>query len=73
VRHVLRLTGSGLEPDVRGGASHEIKHQYLSAAKARRLLGWRPRYTLDEALRETVAWYAAYLGEAPGAGRGRAA
>jgi CDP-glucose 4,6-dehydratase len=62
VRHVLRLTGSGLGPDVRGGASHEIKHQYLSAVRARRLLGWRPRYTLDEGLRETVAWYAAFLG-----------
>jgi CDP-glucose 4,6-dehydratase len=69
VRHVLRLTGSGLEPDVRGGASHEIKHQYLSAAKARRLLGWRPHYELDEALRETIAWYADFLGEAPGADR----
>jgi CDP-glucose 4,6-dehydratase len=69
VRHVLRLTGSGLGPDVRGGASHEIKHQYLSAAKARRLLGWRPRYELDEALRETIAWYTAFLGEAPAADR----
>jgi nucleoside-diphosphate-sugar epimerase len=34
VRRILRLMGSGLEPDVRGGAQHEIKHQYLSADKA---------------------------------------
>jgi CDP-glucose 4,6-dehydratase len=69
VRHVLRLTGSALEPDVRGGASHEIKHQYLSAAKARRLLGWRPRYSLEEGLLETLGWYAAFLGVSPAAGR----
>ena len=61
VRHVLRLTGSGLGPDVRGGASHEIKHQYLSAAKAREMLGWAPHYELDEALAETIAWYRQYL------------
>jgi CDP-glucose 4,6-dehydratase len=61
VRTVLRLLGSDLEPDVRGEATHEIKHQYLSAAKARRLLDWRPRYGLEEALRETIAWYRAHL------------
>src|SRR5262249_40713925 len=45
VRRILRRTGSALEPDVRGDAANEIKHQYLSAAKARRVLGWAPRYT----------------------------
>jgi len=73
VSHVLRLTGSALEPDVRGGASHEIKHQYLSAAKARRLLDWGPRYSLEEGLRETLVWYAAYLGEPWPTAGGRAA
>ena len=63
VQRILRLMGSALTPDVRGEATNEIKHQYLSAEKARRLLGWRPRYDLDEALAETVAWYRAYLGE----------
>ena len=61
VRTILRLMGSGLEPDVRGEATHEIKHQYLSAAKARRLLDWRPGYGLEEGLRETIAWYRQYL------------
>src|SRR5262249_26946064 len=61
VRTVLRLLGSDLEPDVRGEAAHEIRHQYLSAEKARRLLEWRPRYDLEDALRETIAWYRGYL------------
>jgi CDP-glucose 4,6-dehydratase len=67
VRRILRLMNSDLEPEVLGDAAHEIKHQYLSAAKARRLLEWRPCYTLDEALAETIAWYRAlFAGAAPG-------
>lgn len=41
-------------------AQHEIKKQYLSSAAARRILGWRPRYSLHKALQETIAWYKAY-------------
>jgi CDP-glucose 4,6-dehydratase len=65
VSTVLRLLGSDLEPDVRGEAAHEIRHQYLSAEKARRLLEWRPRYALEDALRETIAWYRQYLVREP--------
>ena len=62
VRHVLRTMGSDLEPDIRADARNEIPHQYLSAEKARRVLGWGPAYGLDEALAETVAWYRNFLG-----------
>jgi CDP-glucose 4,6-dehydratase len=51
---------------VRGEASHEIKHQYLSAAKSRRMLQWSPRYALDGALQETIAWYRDYFASLPG-------
>ena len=61
VRTILRLMNSPLEPDIRGEASHEIKHQYLSAAKARQMLDWRPAYELEQALRETIAWYKDYF------------
>lgn len=61
VRTILRLMGSALEPDVRGEAKNEIKHQYLSAEKARRVLGWRPSYSLNEALVETIGWYRGYF------------
>jgi CDP-glucose 4,6-dehydratase len=61
VRKLLTLMKSGLEPDVRNEASHEIRHQYLSAAKARRRLGWAPLFTLDEGLTRTIQWYRQFL------------
>jgi CDP-glucose 4,6-dehydratase len=60
-RLILRLMDSDLEPDVRNEARHEIPHQYLSAAKARVMLDWAPRYRLEEALQETIAWYRTYF------------
>jgi len=61
VGRILRLMGSTLEPDVRNETSAEIREQYLSAAKAREQLGWRPEVSLDEGLARTVAWYRAAL------------
>lgn len=63
VRQVLREMGSELEPEVRNEASNEIKHQYLSAEKARRELGWSPAYGLDEGLRRTIEWYRGFLSD----------
>jgi CDP-glucose 4,6-dehydratase len=56
-----RLTGRELEPDILATASHEIPAQHLSATKARKLLGWSPRWTLDQGLAETVRWYRDHL------------
>lgn len=50
-----------LEPDVQATATHEIPHQYLSAERARRVLGWTPRWTVEEALDRTVGWYRDWL------------
>jgi CDP-glucose 4,6-dehydratase len=61
VQTLLDLMGSRLVPDVRNEASHEIKHQSLSAAKARDRLGWRPLFTLEEGLRKTIPWYGSFL------------
>ena len=65
VRRILRLMSSPLEPDIRAEANNEIPHQYLSAAKARTLLAWRPSFDLDDALRETIAWYKQYFAAQP--------
>jgi nucleoside-diphosphate-sugar epimerase len=63
-RRMLALMGSSLEPEVLNRATHEIRHQYLSAAKAKAALRWEPLYTLDEGLRRTVAWYRHFHGAA---------
>ena len=61
VEHILRLMQSTLEPDIRNEATNEILHQYLSAAKARQMLGWQPRFELDEGLARTIEWYKEFL------------
>ena len=55
--------GAQVEPVIRNEASNEIRHQYLSAAKARAGLGWTPQFTLDTGLERTIAWYRAFLQE----------
>ncbi len=60
-QRILDVMGSDLVPDVRNEASNEIKHQYLSAAKARRMLDWEPLYSLDGALEKTIQWYREFL------------
>lgn len=61
VQKIRERMGSELAPDVRNEASNEIRHQYLSAAKARTRLGWSPLFNLDEGLRRTIDWYTEYL------------
>jgi len=64
VDHVLKLMGkSHLEPVVLNRATNEIKHQYLSADKARKMLGWESKYPLEEGLKETIEWYKNFLRE----------
>jgi CDP-glucose 4,6-dehydratase len=55
VRHILRVMGSRLEPEIRNEATHEIRDQYLDAAKARRVLGWAPTVGFGALVREMVA------------------
>jgi len=57
VERILKLMHSNLTPDIRNEASNEIRHQYLSAAKARELLGWSPLFDLDGGLQRSIAWY----------------
>jgi CDP-glucose 4,6-dehydratase len=66
--------GTRLEPEVYQAADHRSDHLYpsaadyrshdlyTSAAKARTLLGWRPHYTVEEAVITSVRWYRGFLG-----------
>jgi CDP-glucose 4,6-dehydratase len=57
VEKVIKLMKSNLQPEILNEASNEIRHQYLSAEKARRMLNWKPLFNLDEALALTIDWY----------------
>ncbi len=59
----LNFCGKKLNYKIMNTAKYEIKEQYLSSAKARRILGWEPRYSLEEGLRKTAEWYTKYLNQ----------
>lgn len=63
VQKILDKMGSNLQPEIRNEATNEIRHQYLNAEKARRLLGWKPLYSLDDSLEKTIAWYKRFFEE----------
>lgn len=57
VDKILKAMGSELKPRILNQGTHEIKHQYLSAEKARKSLDWKPDYSIDEGLEKTIEWY----------------
>ena len=65
VDRILELMGSKLVPVVLNEARNEILSQHLDASKARKRLGWRPLYGLDEGLRRTSSWYREHLKPSP--------
>ncbi len=58
---ILGLMGSTLRPEILGAPTHDIPRQYLSSAKARERLGWRPRIGFEAGLVESIEWYRAEL------------
>ncbi len=63
VREIQRVMGrADLEPVILDQVRAEIRDQYLDASKARRVLQWKPAFTLEQGLTATVAWYRAFFG-----------
>jgi len=61
---IRRLMGRmDLEPVILNVATNEIRHQYLSSEKARRELGWKPSYTLEQGIQETIQAYHAFFAQ----------
>ncbi len=61
-RKILQLVGrEDVKPTILNEARNEIPHQYLDAEKARRLLNWKPLFTLEEGLLKTIEWYKIFL------------
>ena len=62
VDHLRRLMGrEDLEPVVLDKARAEIHDQYLSSAKAEKVLAWQALHPLEDGLRRTIDWYRDYF------------
>lgn len=62
VEKILELTGrEELSPRILDESRAEIREQHLDCTRARERLGWEPRRSLEEGLRETIAWYDDWL------------
>lgn len=62
VKLILKqMNREDLQPDVQGkGSLHgEIDRQWLDGAKAKKVLGWEPKISLEEGIRKTIEWYEA--------------
>ena len=57
VKLICKSSRSAFLCKIANQAKYEIKDQYLSACKARKILNWRPEYTLENGLKKTITWY----------------
>jgi CDP-glucose 4,6-dehydratase len=60
---LVAMGRSDLRPVILNEVKAEILEQHLSGARAREELNWRPQYSLESSLAETVTWYRSYLGQ----------
>jgi len=64
VNKMLKMTGKeNVQPKILSKVKikGEIDKQYLSSKKAKDVLGWKAKYTLNEGIKETCRWYKTHL------------
>lgn len=54
---INKLIESNVSPIKIGAVEGDILHSYLDNSKAKEILGWQPKYTLEEGLHETIKYY----------------
>ena len=54
---ILALTGSSSQPKFLPGSEDDPKVRQPDISKARKLLGWEPKVTLEQGLAKTIAWF----------------
>ena len=58
---ILKLMKSKLKPVILDQASNEILDQYLDIGKIEQVFGWKAKYSINLALKETINWYEKYF------------
>jgi CDP-glucose 4,6-dehydratase len=61
VDKITKLMNKDFIPIIQNQMTNESKHQYMSAEKARKLLGWKPVYDIESGLSRTIDWYQNYF------------
>ncbi|MBL8671593.1 MAG: sugar dehydratase, partial [Alphaproteobacteria bacterium] len=65
VRRIGALMNVPLEPEIKADAKAEIRYMAVNADKARAMLGWKPLFTFEDGLLQSIEWYRAYLAKHP--------
>lgn len=60
VRKIYKTAGKKPGYRILNQAKYEIKHQYLSSTKAKKILKRQPQHTLEQGLQKTIDWYNSY-------------
>jgi UDP-glucose 4-epimerase len=59
-----RLVGTEIPPRFEAPRPGDVRDSQAAVDRAREVLGWQPRVSLDEGLRRTIEWFAHGLGRA---------
>lgn len=59
VKKMILISGKKLKPEIMQTREQgkEIDEQYLSCEKAKKILKWKPKVSLDDGIKETLNWY----------------
>jgi CDP-glucose 4,6-dehydratase len=61
IKKVEEILGVKVNYKILNTAKNEIPKQYLDWSKAKNRLGWRPKYSFEEAIKESFEWYKKHL------------
>lgn len=65
IEMISRLSDQPLKYKILNCVKYEIRHQFLSSKKARKVLGWKPQYSIREGLLDTYRWYQEFIYSRP--------
>ena len=65
IAQISEVMGVAIEPKIVVTHGLEIRHQYASFDKAKKIIGWTPSHDFKQGLRKTIPWYVAFLEKNP--------